>query len=356
MKDPFFLPPLPWLANWIQPYADRLALPTLPLHIHEVLAAALLYSVIYYPVSPLVSNLLARPYYARLSRKKQRNWDAHFVSMVQSILINALALWVMIFDDDRKQMNWEERIWGYTGATSCVQSMAAGYFLWDLVVTSLNLDVFGPGTLAHAAAALLVYLLGFVSLQDVPQSRNNLLTEPWQRPFVNYYGCIFILWELSTPFLNIHWFLDKLNMTGTRVQLYNGLLLLFSFFSCRLVYGIYQSYRVFKDIWAAVNFQITPDHRVSPLLEFTDERSTVPLWLAALYLASNLTLNGLNLYWFFMMTRAVRKRFVTAPKSAKHDEKPTVDEHITEVGVDLSQDASGFTASDTLSSSRRRRV
>ena len=55
-----------------------------------------------------------------------------------------------------------------------------------------------------------------------------------QRPFVNYYGCIFILWELSTPFLNIHWFLDKVNMTGSRAQLYNGYLLLFSFFSSQL--------------------------------------------------------------------------------------------------------------------------
>jgi hypothetical protein len=163
MRDPFFLGPIPWLAELVQPWADRLALPTLPLHIHEVLASALFYSIIYYPISPWISKLLARSYYAKLPRKKRLNWDTHVVSMVQSVIINVFALWVMAFDKERKQMTWEERIWGYTGATSCVQAMAAGYFLWDLVVTGLNLDVFGPGTLAHAVAALLVYALGFVS-------------------------------------------------------------------------------------------------------------------------------------------------------------------------------------------------
>jgi hypothetical protein len=59
-------------------------------------------------------------------------------------------------------MDWEERVWGYTGAAGMVQALAAGYFVWDLFVTSLNLDVFGLGTLAHAIAALLVYTLGFV--------------------------------------------------------------------------------------------------------------------------------------------------------------------------------------------------
>jgi hypothetical protein len=34
-----------------------------------------------------------------------------------------------------------------------------------------------------------------------------------QRPFLNYFAPTFILYELSSPFLNIHWFLDKVNMT-----------------------------------------------------------------------------------------------------------------------------------------------
>ena len=162
MKDPFFIAPIPWLVDWAEPWCQRLGLPTLPLHIHEVLAAALLYSVIFWPLSPIISSALAPRHYAKLPRKRRLNWDAHVVSMFQSVLINGLAIWVMFVDDERRSMNWEERVWGYTGAAGMIQALAAGYFVWDLFVTSLNLDVFGLGTLAHAIAALLVYALGFV--------------------------------------------------------------------------------------------------------------------------------------------------------------------------------------------------
>ncbi len=104
-------------------------------------------------------------------------------------------------------MNLEERIWGYTGAAGLVQALATGYFLFDLVVMMRFLDVFGLGMLAHGLSCFVTYLIGF-------------------RPIANYYSCVFMLYELSTPFLNIHWFFDKLGMTGTKAQLYNGLLLL----------------------------------------------------------------------------------------------------------------------------------
>lgn len=169
MRDPFPLPPVPWLAEKVQPWADFLDLPTLPLHIHEIVASALFYSVVFYPISPWISKLLAGEHYSKLPRKRQLNWDAHVVSMVQSLLINGLALWVMFVDEERKQMDWEERVWGYTGAAGLVQALAAGYFVWDLVVTSINFDVFGLGTLAHAIAALVVYSLGFVSSPSLLQ-------------------------------------------------------------------------------------------------------------------------------------------------------------------------------------------
>lgn len=162
MKDPFFIPPIPWLSELVRPWCDRFDLPSLPDHIHEVLLSAVFYSVIFWPISPLLSKLIAPQHYSKLSRKRRLNWDAHVVSFIQSTLINVIAIWVMVVDQERKYMNSEERIWGYTGAAGMVQALAAGYFVWDLYVTGTNLDVFGLGTLAHAVAALLVYTLGFV--------------------------------------------------------------------------------------------------------------------------------------------------------------------------------------------------
>ena len=140
---------------------------------------------------------------------------------------------------------------------------------------------------------------------------------------MNFYAPTFILYELSSPFLNIHWFCDKVNLTGSRLQLYNGLLLLATFFSCRLVWGTYQSIRVYQDVWAAiqspgptpVNFSNQTaaatqqsHYPEAEILRFEGE-GLVPVWLAATYLGSNMLLNTLNFYWFGKMIETVKKRF-----------------------------------------------
>lgn len=124
-------------------------------------------------------------------------------------------------------------------------------------------------------------------------------------------------------------------MTGSKAQLYNGFLLLFSFFSCRLVYGTYQSVMVFQDIWSAINGRPAASSLHSVAMQFATEVSTVPLWLGAVYLASNLTLNGLNFYWFIMMIKAVSKRFEPSKQPQP------------EVEVDLSSVASAVSSGPT---------
>lgn len=120
-------------------------------------------------------------------------------------------------------------------------------------------------------------------------------------------------------------------MTGSRAQLYNGILLLFSFFTCRLVFGTYQSYRVMGDLLRAVRSTDGLTKVNSPIMAFVNQDAYVPVWAALAYLSSNLTLNGLNFYWFFKMVHAVRKRF--QPSKESH-------EPITEVELDLSTIAS----------------
>lgn len=113
-------------------------------------------------------------------------------------------------------------------------------------------------------------------------------------------------------------------MTGSKPQLYNGIALLVVFFCCRLVWGTYQSAVVYVDMWKAV--QRGPDagyiaaafEKASGvdknLMHFAKDAGPVPVWLAVTYVASNLTLNTLNWYWYFKMISAVKKRFEPAKK------------------------------------------
>lgn len=162
MHDPFPIPPSPWLSKAIQPVADILSMPTLPLHIHELVGSFLFYHIVNVFVAPYVSRKLFPVKYAKLSPERKINWNVHVVSLVQSSLINFLALWVMWADEERKNMDWKQRVWGYTGAAGMIQGMAGGYFLWDLMVTLQNVRLFGLGMLAHAFCALVVFMFGFV--------------------------------------------------------------------------------------------------------------------------------------------------------------------------------------------------
>ncbi len=163
MHDPFPLPPIPFLQDLVKGPAAKLGLTTLHLHIHELLLATLTYTFICTVVSPVLSTLFFPKIYSNLPRRTRLNWDVHVVSLLQSTFINFAALWVMWADEERKQMGWEERVWGYSGAGGMIQGFAAGYFLWDLGICFRYRSVFGLGLLAHAVAALVVFSFGFVS-------------------------------------------------------------------------------------------------------------------------------------------------------------------------------------------------
>ncbi|KAH6402574.1 hypothetical protein HBI60_060020 [Parastagonospora nodorum] len=315
MHDPFPLKPPTGLIPYAQKLADRLSLQTLPLHFHEVIVAYSIYHATNKYISPILSRAFFPRTYNALNARTKLNWDVHVVSFVQSVVICTLALWVMWADTERTEMDTTERVHGYTGASGLIQAFAGGYFLWDLVITVQNVRIFGVGMLFHAISALCVFSLGF-------------------RPFVNFYAPTFILYELSSPFLNIHWFCDKLNMTGSTLQFLNGIVLLLTFFSCRLVWGTYNSIRVFADVWRAYTagpLDLSTDRQAAlktahisgtgdSVLYFAHGQ-TVPLWLAGAYLASNLCLNGLNWFWFAKMIETLRKRFDPPLGTRRADDK-----------------------------------
>lgn len=131
-------------------------------------------------------------------------------------------------------------------------------------------------------------------------------------------------------------------MTGSKPQLYNGITLIVTFFSCRLVWGTYQSFLVARDIWTGLHTEptvlslavpydannathnATLPARYSSTMQYVTDSTSVPWWLAAVYVGSNLTLNSLNFYWFFKMIDAVRKRFDPKEKETRSKEEPAV--------------------------------
>lgn len=311
----FYFPP--HLSRRVWAFAERFNLSTLPPHASQILAAFAAYETTFFIISPVVSRLVARSKYTSLPKRTQINWNLKLVSFVQACFINYCALRVIFRDSGRRAlMGRDDRLWGYRSDYGTVQAFAAGYFLWDVYVSLRYLDMLGPSSLAHGVAALAISILGF-------------------RPFANFYGVNFVLYELSTPFLDIHWWLDKLGMTGSNLQLVNGIALMGSFFGCRIAWGGWQTWLLSNDILSAWKEyrqggcfapKVTLENGVlqAPTLTTTisgECKYEFPTTLLFVYLVGNTMLSVLNTYWFGLMVKALRKRFQKPePEQQKKDD------------------------------------
>ncbi|KAK9763497.1 hypothetical protein K7432_009767 [Basidiobolus ranarum] len=206
-------------------------------------------------LSRALSPLVFRKTYRSLSHAEQISWDAHAVSFLHCILIVILALPVRFEPHLRN-----DRVYGYSSHAGDVYAIACGYFLWDTIYYSKYIKEYGFGLLIHACSCFVLALFSY-------------------RPFVMYYGSIFLMFELSTPFLNAQWFMDKLGFVGEVKHKVNSGILVTIFFCVRIIYGFSSLYYLLVDI-----VPIAP---------------TVPLHLLTIFGVALGCLHLLNILWFY---------------------------------------------------------
>lgn len=266
-SDPLAFFKIPGLAEAVTPLSEYLGYHLFPRHVETILFSALFYHVIFL-LSSLLSPRVTKEY-RNLPYRTQLNYDIHVVSMVQCILILSLSL--PMFGDP---VLAKDHIYGYTPYGGFVSAMAIGYFVWDSIVQLWYIKYFGVGFVVHGIAA------GFVFLQGM-------------RPMLIFYCPHFLLFELSTPFLNINWFSTHVPNSSLpfKVKLANGICLLASFFFARIIWGFYQAYYVAMDL----------------LFGRAAFERTHPLWVSVGIVAANLSLDFLNVFWFYKMQLLARR-------------------------------------------------
>ncbi|EPQ32021.1 uncharacterized protein PFL1_00219 [Pseudozyma flocculosa PF-1] len=268
------------LSPWLQPYADQLNVPHMPTHLQTILRSVLLWTSLQLLSSGLSPRLFPKTF-ATFSKKTRTSWDIHFVAFCHAVVITPLCarIWWKVRQQGNSHPLAVDRLYGYDYEAGEVYAVALGYFIWD---SYISIRHEGPGFVAHGLVAFTAFILVYY-------------------PVFMYDGLGFLLWELSTPFLNIHWFLDKLGMTGTTLQLVNAVFLLGTYVGARLTFGVYNSISFFK-------FVVSPP---------TPHHPPIPRYIANFYMTGNVILNSLNFFWFRAMVRAVQKRFTAKPKPAE---------------------------------------
>lgn len=250
------------LRSAAEPLANGLGFDRLSGHFDVVILSALFFWSVHCLWSPFVSRAFVKSY-SRLSTSRARNnWNVHVVSLAHAITIIPLAFRCL----NSKPLD-EDKAFGWDDHAGTVMAISLGYFIWDSIECLVHFT--GVGFFAHGLSCLVIYLLAF-------------------KPFIAYYGPRFLLWELSTPFLNINWFLDKMDMTGSSVQMVNGAMLLATFAGARLIYGTVMSMAFYRT-----------------LLDIQDR---IPMSIFLTYSIGNTILNGLNWFWFLKMIAMVQKR------------------------------------------------
>ncbi|KAG0152361.1 hypothetical protein CROQUDRAFT_649752 [Cronartium quercuum f. sp. fusiforme G11] len=272
--------------NMISDYlSDLLHLPKLPDHLLIIISSTFICFIIQFTSHLSISPKLFPQHYNKLSKFTKFNWDTHLVAWVHSFYATFIAIYVLL-NEDQFSMIHDDKIFGYDHLAMNFLSISAGYFLWDIIVSSvLVLKGYGIGFFLHAFSCFIAYLYTI-------------------KPFVGYYGFVFLLWEASTIFLNPHWFFDKIGMTGSKAQMYNGVALLITFFLSRLVLGNWASYQIFL-------------HGTNPAI-----RERVGPKTMNTILCLDVLLSVLNIYWFYQMIASIKKRVAPSIRSPIYRKKP----------------------------------
>lgn len=106
-----------------------------------------------------------------------------------------------------------------TPLSAWCMSVAAGYFLYDVLICTFRFGENNLEFLIHAVLCCAAFSYGALS--------GNL----------HYFGAAFLMWELSTPLLYARWFMIKAGAAGGRVMMAVNFAFMAVFFGCRNVFG-----------------------------------------------------------------------------------------------------------------------
>ncbi|KAJ2781892.1 hypothetical protein H4R18_002598 [Coemansia javaensis] len=232
---------------------SAVGLPRLAMYWPRVLVAVALFEAVY-RLFAVVSPVLFPASWARMNKVERYKWCVRKASTVHAAYMVTRSL-VTIADMELRG----NPLHGTDPDAESAYAVAVGYFLWDMINTYTNLDMNGWGFMSHAVMSFSVYLLSFA-------------------PLLQYYGACFMMFEVSTIFLNVHLTLEDLGLKDYIIYYINGMALVSSFFFARIVYGTLLSINVWKELAASA----VPINPVA----------------AAIVRLSNIGLMGLSYYWF----------------------------------------------------------
>lgn len=247
-------------------------------HWHEITFFSVVFHVIML-IAPKICSKVFGNFYDDLEatdKKKKLNFDIRIVALLQATLSIFFCIPMFLHP-----LFLEDPIKGSYPFAAFVNSFTVGYFIWDLFYCCIfHYDMFGPEFLFHAFGALFVFGVTYF---------------PFCQPFL----CSFLIFELSTPFVQLHWMFTRSpkGMWSDKLITVNGLFLIVAFFFVRIIWGVYATIQSFFLCWP--------------------HRDEYPIWLIPAVYLLNSGFQFLNFMWFSKMAKIAMKNFGPSKKEKK---------------------------------------
>jgi hypothetical protein len=142
-----------------------LAIPGIIEHLDCVILSTAFYIAIYNVVGPLLYRVIKpKDFTNRDIKLAEYHWVDNLVSLTQSCINSAIAVYLLVHTEFRRTLTAEERYLGYHWETSRALAVMTGYFCYHLGLTWVSRDIHGWFMFLHGVSAILAVPLGFVSL------------------------------------------------------------------------------------------------------------------------------------------------------------------------------------------------
>jgi hypothetical protein len=211
--------------------------------------------------------------YIKNNTSSINKYSEKFTSTVHTMASIYFALNVIVNSN-----SWENRAFYIDNYSVSLSYVSCGYFLYDILMILFtwqheNFNV-KRTFLIHGVSCLLINLF------------------PLIYKFGHFYNAVFIMWELSTPFLNMRWFLKDLY---NKDNIIIDLLFVFTFFTSRIVWGTFFSCLLLSDIYNDKWMMIQSNRSVFPYIGAS---------------CAIIMMNYLNYYWFLLIFRKYFSKFI----------------------------------------------
>lgn len=231
-------------------------------------------------ISPTLSPLLV-PQYKEFGRHKKAYWDTLLGSTFHAIVSASVAIYALLFDQLSKEYIFSHSVIGRSLIQFCF-----GYFCVDFTLLMMDSEMRKDimSTLHHTLAVMGGWLA--VCNEGVAM----------------YWVVLRLTTELSTPFVNILWYMLFIDYPKkSKLFITNSLLLVTTFYTCRIFTIPYY--------WIKIYYYIYQDPNVSRVW---------PIGLQYWIMMSSLVVDVLNVIWAYKIVRG-------SCKSLKQLQKPSRD-------------------------------